>query len=87
MVFLRNLSFIGVMMSETSSSLPSNAHLPVTWKSYTSAYATSGGVPESSAATVFGIMSCTGYCDSSTLTPVFASYFLMASNSASSSDL
>jgi hypothetical protein len=38
-------------------------------------------------ATVFGIMSCTGYCESSTLTPVFASYFLIASNSASSSDL
>jgi len=38
----------------------------------------SGGVPASSAATDFEIMSCTAYCESSTFTPVLASYFLIA---------
>ena len=42
----------------------------------------SGTVPESSAATVFGIMSWMAYCDSSTLMPVLASNFLIASSSA-----
>ena len=46
-----------------------------------------GTVPESSAATVLGIMSWMAYCDSSTLMPVLASNFLIASSSASSSDL
>ncbi len=58
MVFGRNLPFIGLMMSDTSSRRPSNAHLPATWKSNTSPYTMSGGLPESSAATVFGIISC-----------------------------
>ena len=38
----------------------------------------SGTVPASSAATDFAFMSCTAYCDSSTLVPVFCSYFLIA---------
>ena len=46
----------------------------------------SGTVPESSAATVFGIMSWIAYCDNSTLMPVLASNFLIVSMSASSSD-
>src|SRR5207302_644935 len=37
-------------MSERSSSRPSEAHLPATWKSNTSPYATSGGEPGASAA-------------------------------------
>ena len=54
----RKFAFIGTRMSDRSSSLPSNAHLPATWKSNTSPYATSGGVPESSAATTLGTDSC-----------------------------
>ena len=44
-------------------------------------------MPESSAATVFGIMSCGEYCEMSTLTLAFSSNFFTAANSASSSAL
>ena len=38
----------------------------------------SGTVPASSAATDLAFMSWTAYCDSSTFTPLFCSYFLIA---------